>query len=92
MTGQNRTSTVLTLVAVVMAALGLTPTSAHAAPISATGWNVDFILGNGETHAAYEKPVNANIWFAEDSTVGAPGLLAPTPDDGAVIKMANNLC
>jgi len=50
------------------------------APLSATGWNVDFILGNGETHAKHQRPVNENIWFAENSTVNEKGL----PASGAV--------
>ena len=53
---------------------------AASVPLTATGWNVDFILGAGETHAAHEKPENANIWFAENSTVGSLGL----PSSGAV--------
>jgi len=77
---KNRITTVLTLAAVMMAVIVFANTSASAAPLSATGWNVDFILGNGEAYAAHQKPENPNIWFAEDSTVGILGL----PASGAV--------
>ena len=62
------------------ATAGSGPPPPASAPISAMGWNVDFILGSGETHGAHQKPENANIWFAEDSTVGVLGL----PASGAV--------
>ena len=50
-----------------------------AATISATGWNVDFVLGLGETHATHDYPENGNIWFASDYGVsGGPGVAAST--------------
>ena len=71
---------------IILASLILTAFPANADPIPASGWNVDFVLGNGETHGAHAQPENANIWFAEDSTVGVPGL----PASGALSSLGED--
>jgi len=70
----------LAIAAVAMATLLLASTSGQAASISATGWERDYILGSGETHAAHDKPENANIWFADNVGITPGGI----PASGAV--------
>ena len=66
------------------AALMFTVCPSQAEPIAATGWDVDFVLGDGETHAAHSKPVNANIWWSANSTVAASGTRFGLPASGAL--------
>jgi len=79
---QNTRLLVATLTAILVCATNTANSTPLATPLSATGWNVDFILGNGETYALHEKPVRSSnaLWFAENSTMNVQGL----PASGAV--------
>jgi len=61
-----------------LSVLALAATSASAATIAATGWNVDGILSTTETYATHDKPFpNSYIWYQqgdESATVARPGL------------------
>ena len=77
----TKTMKLTNTLSVALAGLALTALPANAATIAATGWERDYVLGSGETHAAHDKPENANIWFADDIGV-TPG--AGLPASGAV--------
>jgi hypothetical protein len=77
----NKTKSFLSIALTSLVAICVGNAQVQADPIAASGWNVDFILGSGETYASHEKPENANIWFASGLGI-TPG--SGIPASGAV--------